>query len=393
MIEWLFLLLPVAALSGWLMARKHYKRRYFRQDSPFSPEYFKGLNYLLNEQPDKAIDVFIGLLEVNSETVETHLALANLFRRRGETDRAIRIHQNLIARPTLSSQQRIQALVELGLDYMSAGVLDRAEHLFLELLQQPSPPPEAARQLLRIYQQEKNWSKAIKMAKKIPDDKKTNTGALIAQFYCELAEPLSDNDRSKALNLLRLAHQHDENCVRASLLEGKILIDAGQYRKAMRVLQQVEQQNHSFLPEALPMLHTCYQHIGNLDGFREWLQQLLHRYPHMTSARLMLTQVLQYQQGNEAAQQFLYRQLHQHPSVEGLHQLMMLGENDHQVLIPLIKDVTSALIHKGDRYTCKNCGFSGRTMHWQCPGCSQWATIRPVEIHLSALEKLLEPSR
>lgn len=393
MLEWLFFLLPVAALSGWMMARRHYKRRYRPQDSTFSPEYFKGLNYLLNEQPDKAIDVFIGLLEVNSETVETHLALANLFRRRGETDRAIRIHQNLIARPTLSSQQRIQALAELGLDYMSAGVLDRAEQLFLELLQQNPTPPEAPRQLLRIYQQEKKWQQAIDMAKKMPADKKTNTHALIAQFYCELAEPLVDKDRQEALNLLRSAYHFDPSCVRASLLEGKILSHAGHYRKAIRTLQQIEQQNHYFLSEALPLLQRCYEQTGHLDHFRDWLQNLLNRHPHLTSARLLLTRLIQKQQGNQAAQQFLYRQLYQHPSVEGLHQLIMLGEDNHQVLIPLIKEVTTALIHKGDRYTCKNCGFSGRTMHWQCPGCSQWATIRPVEIHLSALEKLLEPSR
>lgn len=391
--EWLFLLLPVAALSGWLMARRHYKRRYRRQDSPFSPEYFKGLNYLLNEQPDKAIDVFIGLLEVNSETVETHLALANLFRRRGETERAIRIHQNLIARPTLSHGQRVQALVELGLDYMSAGVLDRAEHLFLELLQQSSPPPEAARQLMRIYQQEKNWHKAIDMARRIPAAMHINTRGLIAQFYCELAEPLADRDSSEALNLLQQAHQSDENCVRASLLEGRLLISNGQHRKAMRVLQQVEQQDPLFLPEALPLLYRCHQQLGTLTAYQEWLQSLLKRQPHMTSARLMLCRLIQEQQGNEAAQRFLYDELHRHPSVEGLNQLIMLGEDNHRVLIPLIKDVTTALIQKGDRYTCKNCGFSGRTLRWLCPGCCQWATIRPVEIHLSALEKLLEPSR
>lgn len=393
MLGWLFFLLPVAALSGWIMARRHYKRRYRPQESSFSPDYFKGLNYLLNEQPDKAIDVFIGLLEVNSETVETHLALANLFRRRGESDRAIRIHQNLIARPSLSAQQRRQALVELGLDYMSAGVLDRAEVLFLELLQQPGTPPEAPKQLLRIYQQEKKWQQAIDMAKQIPANNKTNTRALIAQFYCELAESLLEKDQHQALNLLRSAHHYDTDCVRASLLEGRILIKMRQYRKAVRVLQHVEKQNHYFLPEALPLLYTCFDNTNNLDDFKDWLESLLTRHHHLTSARLMLTRLVEQKQGTEAAQRFLYRQLHQHPSVEGLHQLIMLGEDNHQALIPLIKEVTTTLIHKGDRYTCKNCGFSGRTMHWLCPGCSQWATIRPIEIHLSALEKLLEPSR
>ena len=186
--EWLFLLLPIAAMSGWLSARKHYKKPSNPKQGYFDPEYFKGLNYLLNEEPDKAIDVFIRLLEVNSETVETHLALANLFRRRGETERAIRIHQNLIARPTLTLLQREQALIELGLDYMSAGVLDRAELLFLELLNSTAPPSDAYEHLLNIYQQERQWQKAINIAKKLHSQDPQKKKAEIAQFYCELAE-------------------------------------------------------------------------------------------------------------------------------------------------------------------------------------------------------------
>lgn len=393
MLQWLFFLLPIAALSGWLLARKHYKNKYRPQDAPFSPEYFKGLNYLLNEQPDKAIDVFIRLLEVNSETVETHLALANLFRRRGESDRAIRIHQNLIARPSLSAPQRTQALVELGLDYMNAGVLNRAEHLFLELLQQPSPPDEAARQLLRIYQQEKRWDEAIEMAQRLQPNKHTNIAMLVSQFYCELAEQQVNHDHATTLTLLKQAVAHDHNCVRASLLRAKIHIENGHYRKALKTLQKIEQQNHYFIPEALPYMLNCHQQIGNLDNFRTWLQQLLERHPNMTSARLMLTQVIQQQQGSQAAQDYLFQQLHKHPSVEGLHKLIMMGQGSNEALVPLIKDITSTLIYRGDRYTCKNCGFSGRTMHWHCPGCNKWGSIRPTEIHLSALEKLLRPSR
>lgn len=392
MIEWLFFLLPIAALSGWLMARKHYKKKYRPLTTPVNPEYFKGLNYLLNEQPDKAIDVFIHLLEVNSETVETHLALASLFRRRGESDRAIRIHQNLIARPTLNPTQRVQALVELGLDYMKAGVLDRAEQLFLELLQQSPPPPEAAEQLLRIYQQEKNWDKAIEIAKKCHSKKQTDINILVAQFYCELAERQINHDPSAAFPLLKHAHNHDHNCVRGTLIKANIYIAAGNYRKALKSLQFVEQQNHYYIPEALDSLLSCYQKIGDLDVFKIWLQQLLKRYPNMTSVRLMLTQVIQQQQGTQAAKDFLYQQLHQHPSVEGLHTLITLGQENNATLIPLLKNITKTLLHKGDRYTCINCGFFGRILHWQCPGCNQWASIRPTEIHLSTLEKFLEPS-
>lgn len=392
MLEWLFILLPIAALSGVLTTRAHYKKKYRPQESKISPEYFKGLNYLLNEQPDKAIDVFIRLLEVNSETVETHLALANLFRRRGETDRAIRIHQNLIARPTLNSQQRIQALVELGLDYMNAGVLDRAEQLFLELLQQASPPEQAIQQLLRIYQQEKQWEKAIEMAKRVYANKRETTGILIAQFYCELAEQNFSSNPASIGSLLKQAHAYDHNCVRASLIEANLYISQANYTKALKTLQRIERQDYHYLPEALPKLLNCYQQIGNLNAFKTWLEQLLERHPKMTSARLMLSQVITEQQGRQAAQDFLYQQLQVYPSIEGLHKLLMFGQDSNQTLVPLIKNITNTLIHNGDRYSCHHCGFAGKTIHWQCPGCSHWGSIRPSEIQLSDIEKSLESS-
>ncbi len=390
--EWLFLLLPIAALSGWLAARSHYKKHYAKRVAPFNPEYFKGLNYLLNEQPDKAIDVFIRLLEVNSETVETHLALANLFRRRGETDRAIRIHQNLIARPSLTPTQRNQALVELGLDYMNAGVLDRAEHLFLELLSTPSTPPQAFEQLLRIYQQEKEWPKAIEMAKKIQSQTKQKLGPIIAQFYCELAEKNNNTPTRTVLDLIKQAHAHDPNCTRATLLEANVHISMNKYRKALKSLYRIEQQNHLYIHEALPLLLKCHQQLNSLAAFEAWLRTLLSRHPNMTSSRLMLTHVIQQQYGSQKAQDYLHQQLEQHPSVEGLHTLISLGEESNPILVPLIQGITDTLVRRGHRYTCPNCGFSGKNMHWHCPGCKQWGTIRPTEIHLSALETLLEPS-
>ncbi len=390
MIEWLFFLLPIAALSGWLLARKHYKHNH--SSAAVSPDYFQGLNYLLNEQPDKAIEVFVRLLEVNSETVETHLALANLFRRRGEIDRAIRIHQNLIARPSLTASQRTQALVELGLDYMNAGVLDRAEQLFLDLLNKPSPPTEAFQQLLRIYQQEKAWQKAIEMAQKVQSQSKENMGPLIAQFYCELAEKQSKSANSNAMALLRLAHTHDQSCVRATLLEATLFMREGQLRKAIKSLLLVEKQDHRYIQEALPLLLDCYLQTNNLKLFKSWLHTLLVEYPNLTSARLMLTHVIQLQEGSQAAQDYLYPQLQKHPSVEGLHRLISLGKQSNPMLVPLIKGVTDILVRRGNRYTCQSCGFAGKSMHWHCPGCKKWGSVQPTEIHLSFLETLLDSS-
>jgi len=388
--EWLFLLLPIAAMSGWLSARKHYKKPSNPKQSYFDPEYFKGLNYLLNEEPDKAIDVFIRLLEVNSETVETHLALANLFRRRGETERAIRIHQNLIARPTLTLLQREQALIELGLDYMSAGVLDRAELLFLELLNSTAPPSDAYEHLLNIYQQERQWQKAINIAKKLhsqdPQKKKTE----IAQFYCELAEEALDNMSQKALVLLKKASKFDSNCVRATLLRADLHIKDGHYNKALKSLNRIEQQDPHYIPEALPLLKTCYQKLDKLPAFDIWLKLVLVRHPIMTSVHLMLTQVIEIQYGLEEAQNYLQQQLKSKPSIEGLDTLLSLGDIKNPTLIPLVQDTTRDILQKKRTYLCHQCGFAGKTMHWHCPSCQQWSTIRPTELHSSALEHILD---
>ncbi len=389
--EWLFFLLPIAAVSGWVSARSHYKKRADKTRDPFTRDYFKGINYLLNEQPDKAIDLFIRLLEVNSETVETHLALANLFRRRGETDRAIRIHQNLIARPTLTAEQRNQALTELGLDYMSAGVLDRAEQLFLELLANPATPTEALTQLLRIYQQEKKWPQAIEMAQKIQGQTQKPMGQYIAQFYCELAEQELTVSPHNVHPIIKQAYAYDKNCIRASLIEAQLLIRENNLRKAVKVLKQIEQQDPQFLPEALPVMKQCYEDLGNLNAFNNYLQTLLKHHPSRDSIRIMLTSVIHQQFGEQAAQDYLYKQLQYYPSIEGLHTLLSLGQLSHDMLTPLVTEITANLTQYNRRYTCQHCGFSGKTMHWLCPGCKQWGTVRPTEIHLPALEKQLEP--
>src|SRR3972149_1945846 len=183
----LWLLLPLAAASGWFVARLEQKRR-VQKSLDLPSAYFTGLNFLLNEQPDKAIEVFIRVLEVNSDTVETHLALGNLFRRRGEVERAIRIHQNLIARPTLDKEQRSHALMELGQDYFKAGLFDRAENLFLELAEIQAHSEQALKLLLHIYQQEKEWEKAIDVTRKLAPITGKIMDENIAHFYCELAD-------------------------------------------------------------------------------------------------------------------------------------------------------------------------------------------------------------
>jgi lipopolysaccharide biosynthesis regulator YciM len=393
--ELLFLLLPVAAMSGWLLAKRHYRTESkVTNSTTINPDYFKGLNFLLNEQPDKAIDVFISLLEVNTETVETHLALANLFRRRGETDRAIRIHQNLIARPTLSAHQRDLALNELGLDYMHAGVLDRAESLFLDLIQKPTPPNEAYRQLVRIYQQEKKWQDAIDMALKLQTQSKQNLGPTIAQFYCELAEESTLKASSPNENqLIRKALSYDPDCVRATLLDAQYQIKKKEYRKAIKSLFHIENQDISYLSEAMPLLLQCHQELNELSSLHVWLNKLLSRTPNLTTARLMNAHVIESIHGSQAAHDYLYNELQHHPSVEGIHTLLVIETKEPKPVLPLIQSITHTIIKKAHRYRCHGCGFSGKKLYWQCPSCKHWNVIKPTEVHLSSIESIWESTQ
>jgi len=236
MIYYLFaLFLPLGVMSGWFFNRFRQKRTMNKRITALRRDYFVGLNYLINDQADKAVDIFIKMLEVDSETVEMHLALANLFRRRGEVDRAIRIHQNLIARPQLSKDQNARALFELAKDYKHAGVLDRAERLFSEVIQSNAYNELSLKNLLEIYQIQKDWEQAIHVAKKI----ETNTGEpmkkTIAHHYCELAEHYFNlNQNNVAESCLKKALNNDGCCVRASLIQGHAHLAQGKYKQALK---------------------------------------------------------------------------------------------------------------------------------------------------------------
>jgi len=381
--ESLLLLLPIAAFSGWLVGRRSRSVKTERGRADIPADYLKGMNYLLNEQPDKAIDTFIQMLDVDSNTVETHLALGGLFRRRGEVDRAIRIHQNLIARPTLKKEERTQALFELGQDYMRAGLLDRAETLLSELADSDQRHHSALKLLLDIYQQEKEWQNAIQIAKKYELRMGKDLGASIAQFYCELAEQVrAQGEPLRALKLLKKALNEERSCVRASLLEADIEISAGDAKSALRAAQRVEQQDADFIPEALPLIKRCYQVLGRKDEFRRYLQRLLDNHSSIAVV-LELADLIQEAEGEEAAEKFVTDFLKHTPSVFGIERLIDLNlervKDEVKDKLLVLKNVTGDVLKNKPMYLCHHCGFTGRTLHWQCPGCKCWNTVKPVQ--------------
>ena len=378
----LWLLLPLAAASGWLAARLEQKR-HARQSLDLPSAYFKGLNFLLNEQPDKAIEVFIQVLEVNSDTVETHLALGNLFRRRGEVERAIRVHQNLIARPALDKEQRSHALLELGQDYLKAGLLDRAESLFLELSEIRAHSEQALKLLLHIYQQEKEWEKAIAIMRKLSRLSGKKLDDVIAQYYCELADhAYARKDYSTTRDFLTQAFAADENCVRASMLLGDLEAQQGKYREAIHAWRKIEHQDVHYLGEVAGRIAEGFRKLNDDQGLHDYFQAALQRHGGVALA-LTFSDIIRNREGVEAAEKFVVAWLRRRPNVHGLHQLLELNlaeangpaRDDLILLRGIIEELRAQ--HLG--YACGQCGFKGKSLHWICPGCNRWNTIKPVQ--------------
>lgn len=376
-------LLPVAAWSGWLIGRRDARRQRPRGAGGSLPsDYIRGLNFLLNDRPDKAIEVFIKVLEVESETVETHLALGNLFRRRGEVDRAIRIHQNLVARPTLEFDQRALALLELGLDYMRSGLLDRAESLFKELLESGAHQRQAIDHLVDIYQQERDWDKALEYTQRLEKLGNTDLRDRRAHFLCEQAEALrAEGNVEDASAKLRQALAVDDKCVRASLMQARLAMTAGAYEAAIRHLQRIETQNVAFLPEAIAPLVECHRVLDRIPDLVSYLERLGRLRTGVTPV-LSLAEILYELQGPEAARQRVVEELRQRPTVRGIDRLLEYSlagvEGEARENLALLKEVTSRLIEQKLNYMCGKCGFKGRSLHWHCPSCKAWNSVKPI---------------
>lgn len=376
------LLIFIGLFSAWYLGFRTRHDRDYAQKINLPRDYLVGLNFLLNEEPDKAVDVFIKLLEVDSDTVETHLAVGKLFRRRGEVDRAIRIHQNLIARPQLDKVYREQSLYELGQDYLSAGVLDRAERIFLELVEVKVCSATALRALLDIYQQEKSWEKAIQIAKKLESVTKKSMQLVIAHYNCELAESALIKGQPELANkYLKEASESDRQCVRASLLQARLDMNNNDYKAALRSLKKIKSQNPDYLSETIDSLASCYEALNEEKKLIQYLMQVLEEYPRIPVV-LILSERIRKWKGDKIAANFVADYVRRYPSISGLHLFINLylsnteGRARDDLLI--LQGLTKKLLADKPDYQCETCGFSGKSLHWQCPSCKQWSSIKPL---------------
>lgn len=365
--ELLFLLLPLAAISGWILGRRR----------------VIGLSDLFAKRKDKGAQLFVQWLESNQETVETHLTLGSLFRRRGEVDKAIGIHQNLITKPTLTDEQRALSLLELSRDYMRAGVLDRAENILLELVKEGREVEQACQHLIDIYQQSKDWQRAIEAAERLAQKTGRNMKPQIAHYYCEFAEQRwLRGESDTAREYLKLAHDTNPKSVRASLLLGDIESNTQNFKAAIRAYEQVARQDQAFLAEVVFPLAKCYEGIGDSEGMANYLAAHLEKDPSF-SAVLAYSDWLKKSQGIEEARKFVLAHLSTHPSIRGIHRLiefsMARAEGSTKTDLELLHDMVQNLVVNKPLYRCRSCGFSGRTLQWQCPGCKRWDVIKPIQ--------------
>ncbi|MCX8641968.1 MULTISPECIES: lipopolysaccharide assembly protein LapB [unclassified Gilliamella] len=383
MFELLFLLLPIAAAYGWYMGDRNAKQKYTNQSNRLSREYVDGLNFLLSNQKDKAVDLFLDMLKEDEGTLEAHLTLGNLFRSRGEVDRAIRIHQALMESSSLSFEQRLLAIQQLGRDYMVAGLYDRAEEMFLQLIDEEDFQQHALQQLIFIYQSTSEWINAINTATKLVKLGNTKYKTDIAQFYCELASlAIANEDLEKAYSLLQKSAAADAKCARTSLMLGRVLIVQNKIEQAIESFKQILEQDKAFIGEALPLLKECYLKLNKEDEFQQFLQLCVDQ-DSGNVAELMLADIIEKKRGLDAAQNYMYRELLKHPNLKGFYRLMDYHVADAEQgrakeSLLLLRNMVGEQIKIVPNYRCQKCGFTVNSIYWLCPGCRSWSTIKPV---------------
>lgn len=379
---WVLMALGVGLALGWWIGRSVLQRRTVEAGDDFRSDYFKGLNYLLNEQPDEAIKVFCELIEVTPKTLETHFALGNLFRRRGEVDRAIRLHRNIIAKLDLSVDERASATLELARDYMKAGLYDRAEELFSDLVHQRLKLAPALRNLLVIYELERDWDKAIAAATELTAMGHDELSPTLAHYYCEVAQlRWSANAPTDAAACLRKARQIDPDCVRAHIRLAEELMQAGDDAQALSCFLDAVKADHAFIPILMEPITRCFDRLGDAPGLREFLSSALVSSPSAQTVAAMVA-CTEMDEGRLAAVKRSIELARRFPSVGSLKCLVdysPIAADDADATSPLaaLRQIVGKLAEHWSRFRCEHCGFGAKQLHWQCPSCKHWGSVKP----------------
>lgn len=393
--SWWLIIIPISFALGWFASR--YDLRQMLSESRYLPEsYFKGLNFLLNEDHDKAIDAFVEVAKLDTETTELHFALGSLFRRRGEIERAIRVHQSLLNRADLPTKDQEQARFELAQDYLKAGMFDRAEEAFQQTLKGPHALA-STRALIRIYEAAHDWPRAIETVKHLQGLLSEPVPQLV-HYYCELVDlslaakpPKIEQARGEleqaefALSQLPESAKQGASNARISMLHAKMATLEGDSLAARNDLESMFSVAPEYVGLIAQNLLDAYVQVGEGDKGLLLLRQHYRQYPSLDLFNVIF-KYLRTQVGANPAWDFARESLVVSPSLLGLDKLLEVelkaeSENKPQVLPELELDLLRKMIHKHtqrlDKYACQHCGFQARAFYWQCPGCNLWETYAP----------------
>jgi lipopolysaccharide biosynthesis regulator YciM len=381
--SWLFLIILAAIVIGWLLGRwqPFKKRAKNNQQDQFSVRYARGLNYLLADDSDNAIKIFTDLIEVNSDTIEIHIALGNLFRSKGEVDRAIKVHQNLLARPNLTRKQRHMAISELASDYLKAGLLDRAEKLYREMIELDADVLQAYRRLMDLYIAEKSWEEAVDCARQLYDEGDPEARVMYSQCLCEIAQQaISNGNYRRARNSLDRALEIDSDCVRAGLLLIQLHLNNDNLPAAMRIFQRLTRESPEYMALYIEPARQIY--LDREPGiYQQFLQQ---QYRQQQSTRLAIALLEHYARNDEIdkAREFLSNILHRSPSFEAFDfALRFLKSNPEQLgeTWDTLSRFLKTMQDKKSEFVCSRCGYESHAIQWLCPSCRNWASMKPIK--------------
>ena len=383
MLELLFLLLPVAMAYGWFMGRNSIKQNDQTVKEDLSKKYSTGINYLLSNQKDKAIDYLIDTLSVEDETVEAHFAMANLFRRRGELDRALKVHEHLVRHQELPTKAKQRAAFELGKDFLSAGLFDRAEKIFIRLLKNKTYRVKCLTYLLQMYQSTKDWQQGVRLTKTIRKTSDKKLLHALANFYCELAtEALAEDKFIDVIELLEQALEYDANSCRANWLLAQVYEKHQQYSEAQKCYIAIYHQDKEFFPDIIENMQACYL---KLDEESEYFQFIKQAYEE-TGATSVLVKYLSHvekRHGVGRAREYLLSALKRRPTIRGFRHFVKIQMNDAELAnanegLDVIKGLVSEYLKVKPRYSCRTCGFDSSVHYWSCPSCHDWEQLKPV---------------
>lgn len=382
MTELLFLLLPLAFYSGWQAARKRYRNRNKDKQKKSSTRFVKGINYLLNEEPDKALNFFLNHSDIDEYTAKTFLLLGNSFRNRGEVDRALKVHQNLIARPSLSKQQKEAAMLALGKDFFVAGLLDKAEAVFKELLENnPKKTAEACQSLREIYEQLQDWDKAIEVGKCAKPTANINQSKITTHYYCEMAtQELVNGNLYLVQDYLQQAKKYDKSSSRIKIIQGDIVAHEGNYSKALKFYQAVVNEDPRLVGMLFAKMIAVSKESGGVEQVYHFLKQHFKKSKDMDVLEYLLELAHSHEQesglyeileaelaANKLSLQSILK------SVKLLLKLSPSSEKNEELM--LLEKALENHIEGQLNFKCQHCGYKMNEYLWRCPVCHYWDTI------------------